>query len=111
MGNELAYIRQAYGVPAHRGQRVRVTFATGSGGPREGRITRGRHARVMVRLDGNTRSTDFHPVWGLEYLDEEGGVIEVAAQAEVLPGDTHAEVVQEGYLRRFMRYLGLGGGE
>lgn len=58
-----AYVRNYYGVPAYVGMRVRV-------GGREGVIVRAKSDLhyVHIRLDGETRSSVYHPTDGVEYL-------------------------------------------
>ncbi len=63
----MQWVRDAYGVPAKRGGRVRYT---GDKTPRLGTITAADHG-LRIRLDGDKRSLPFHPTWELEYLPEE----------------------------------------
>ncbi|ATE84623.1 hypothetical protein phi2LM21_p06 [Sinorhizobium phage phi2LM21] len=66
----LSYIRAYYRVPAKRGGRVEYT-----GDPRinqQGKITGARGARLLIRLDGETRPSVFHPTWEIRYLQEPG---------------------------------------
>jgi hypothetical protein len=62
-------IREYYGVPAKRGMRIvyhgakRVRLGTITGSDTAGMYLR-------IRLDGDRRSTLFHPTWQLEYLTE-----------------------------------------
>jgi hypothetical protein len=60
-------IREAYGVPARRGGRVRYR---NFGHPVEGTITGSDRTQmwIYVRLDGHTKTQTFHPTWDLEYL-------------------------------------------
>ena len=62
------YIRQAYGVPAKEGGRVKYT-GDGKAGPQLGTITGARGCYLLIRLDGEDRSEPYHPTWKLEYLD------------------------------------------
>jgi len=57
------YVRDYYGVPAKRGQRVIVDG-------RPGVITSvgGSYAYINVRLDGDKHPTPCHPTWRVEYL-------------------------------------------
>jgi hypothetical protein len=65
----LAYIRDYYGVPARKGQRVRYWY-DGNG---EGVIIGSRHQYLRIRFDGATRAHDnFHPTFGLHYLGSDG---------------------------------------
>lgn len=57
----LTYVRRAYGVPARRGGRVIV-----DGKP--GRITSGDGQYIRVLVDGEKKSTKWHPTWRVEYL-------------------------------------------
>jgi hypothetical protein len=60
----LDYVRLTYGVPAKRGQRVRVNKGRGA----TGTVTCGDGAHVRVRLDGERRSGRYHPL-DLDYFD------------------------------------------
>lgn len=62
----LDWIRASYGVPAKRGGRIEYT---GSHQPRMGTITGARDGHLLIRLDGNPRSTPFHPTWELRYTE------------------------------------------
>ena len=67
----MKYIREAYRVPAYRGQRVRYL---GNGTPREGRILSVKHAKLRVACDDGVRLL-LHPTWEVQYLDEAGKVL------------------------------------
>lgn len=58
------YIRKAYGVPAKRGVRVRLTHGT----PKLGTITGSAGPHLRIRMDGDDYSGIYHPTWELEYL-------------------------------------------
>ncbi|MDX8151122.1 hypothetical protein SK069_05920 [Patulibacter brassicae] len=60
----LDYVREKYGVPVKRGQRVRVSKGRGA----EGVVTSGDAQYVRVRLDGEKRSGRYHPL-DLDYGD------------------------------------------
>jgi hypothetical protein len=60
----LSYVKEKYGVPVKRGQRVRVNMGRGG----EGAVTCGDGAHVRVRLDGEKRSGRYHPL-DLDYGD------------------------------------------
>uniref|UniRef100_UPI00333F02DA hypothetical protein n=1 Tax=Castellaniella defragrans TaxID=75697 RepID=UPI00333F02DA len=62
----LQYIRNTYGVPAKRGGRIEYT---GNGSKIQGTITGSRGARILVRLDGDKGSVEFHPTRKIQYLD------------------------------------------
>lgn len=62
--NALKYIRDTYGVAAHRGQRIRY----GSSKPVEGTILGGKHGRLRVRFDGSKKTVLLHPTWAVKYL-------------------------------------------
>jgi hypothetical protein len=62
----IEYIRNTYSVPATRGGRVEYT---GGEVARLGTITGTRSGRLLIRLDGDKRSLNFHPTWKLRYLD------------------------------------------
>ncbi|GAA2773820.1 hypothetical protein GCM10010470_01990 [Saccharopolyspora taberi] len=57
------YVRRYYGVPAKQGMSVRVDGQSG-------RITGFRDAHLLVRFDGESRSTPCHPTWRVEYQSE-----------------------------------------
>lgn len=63
----MAYIRDAYRVPAKRGGRVEYTGDRC--GSRLGTITGTYAARLKIRLDGDTRAGNYHPTWKLRYID------------------------------------------
>ena len=56
----LAYIRDYYRVPAKRGMRV-----VADGKP--GRITGSDDASLRILIDGDKRSTRWHPTWNMRY--------------------------------------------
>lgn len=68
----LHYIRQAYGVPAFRGQRIRYT--TPEGVVITGAITMANGSYISVKMDcwpkdGKRRENlRLHPTWNIEYL-------------------------------------------
>lgn len=62
----LDYIRNAYGVPAKLGGRVR--YWGDPAGERFGTIKGAKGARIKIRLDGDRHANPFHPTWKLEYL-------------------------------------------
>ena len=65
----MAYIREAYGVPARRGQRVRYS---GGSAPKVGAITSASGQYLYIRFDGESKRTGpFHPTWKLEYLEDQ----------------------------------------
>lgn len=57
------YVRDYYGVPAKRGQRIIVDGRPGviTSFDRSG-------AHINVRLDGDKHPTPCHPTWRVEYL-------------------------------------------
>ncbi len=62
----LRYIRDYYGVPANRGQKV---IYSGSGRPLEGVITGARGAHLMVRIaEFGERPVRIHPTWEVEFV-------------------------------------------
>lgn len=69
----IQYIRTQYQVPAKRGGRILFRGKTG-------RITGSRGAHLLVRLDGDTRTSALHPTWEVEYLNNVP-----SAPAEVAP--------------------------
>lgn len=60
-------IRETYGVPAKRGQRVRFTLEGTA--PRLGTIRSADSGSLYVQLDGDGFTRGLHPTCGLEYLD------------------------------------------
>lgn len=62
------YINKKYGVPAERGRRIRAYG-------KSGQIVSARGHYIGVRLDGENETGQYHPVDGIEYLDEKGNVI------------------------------------
>ena len=60
----LAYVREAYGVPARRGGEVRYC-------ERRGVILSGQNGRLRVRLNGEKRTVILHPTWNVEYMGPE----------------------------------------
>ena len=70
----LKYIRDAYGVPAKRGARIKF-----SGDPfkpdRRGIIVGASQQYVRVRMDDEKRIWTLHPTWKIEYI----GVAEAEA--------------------------------
>lgn len=71
--DNLARIRQHYGVPASIGGRVRFrgNLATQEG-TIQGVSAGGDYLDVL--LDGQKQTRPFHPTWKLQYLDEFGSV-------------------------------------
>ena len=59
-------IRDRYGVPAKRGGRVRYT---GGPEPQMGMIVAARGHYLRIRLDGEKRAGNYHPMWRIEYLN------------------------------------------
>ena len=62
------YIKKKYSVPAEKGRRIRAY-----GKP--GQIVSAYGHYIGVRLDGEKKTGRYHPVDGIEYLDEKGDVI------------------------------------
>jgi hypothetical protein len=60
----MEYIRDAYGVPAKRGGRVKFT---GGDAETTGTITGARGHYLRIRLDGHKRTMSYHPTWEIEY--------------------------------------------
>lgn len=61
----LKYIRDRYGVEAHRGHRI---IYTGRTHPVGGIILGGADGYLRVRLDGQKNTVRLHPTWEVEYL-------------------------------------------
>lgn len=68
----MQYVRDVYGVPAYRGQRVRYL---GGLEPREGRILSIKYAKLRVACDDGVRIL-LHPTWEVQYINEDGLVID-----------------------------------
>ncbi|SOC46616.1 hypothetical protein SAMN05892877_12357 [Rhizobium subbaraonis] len=68
----MAYIRDAYRVPAKRGDRIEYTGD--KAGPRLGTIIGTYSAKLKIRLDGETHAGSYHPTWKLRYLNPDGSV-------------------------------------
>lgn len=69
----MAYIRNAYRVPAKRGGRVEYTGD--KSGSRLGTIIGTYSAKLKIRLDGEAHAGSYHPTWKLRYLDAAGAVL------------------------------------
>ena len=69
----MEYIRKTYGVPARRGARVEYFPDKVGHAPWRGTITSASGGYLHIRRDGDkhTYPADFHPEWGLTYLDSE----------------------------------------
>ena len=65
-------IRKRYQVPAKRGMRVEY-LARSDGELMLGTITQARGFRLRVLLDGNKKSSLFHPTYRIHYLLADGG--------------------------------------
>jgi len=65
----MSWIRNAYGVPALRGGRIKYS---GTRPATLGTITGAQGALLRIRLDGENRSRLFHPTWRLSYLSNDG---------------------------------------
>lgn len=73
MKTGMAYIRQAYGVPAKRGARIK--FTDSRGGMWEGAIRSAQDGKLRVRLDTVNGIVILHPTWNIRYLlSAQGGV-------------------------------------
>jgi hypothetical protein len=59
--DEFSYVREMYGVNPKRGMRVRVYDGS------LGTITSGAGHQIRIRLDGEKRSSYWHPTWKIEY--------------------------------------------
>jgi hypothetical protein len=64
-GQDLEYIRNAYGVPAAAGRRVEFDG-------RRGVIKGACNGRLVVLLDGDETTGTYHPIWHMIYLRDEG---------------------------------------
>lgn len=63
----MAYIRDAYRVPAKRGGRVE--YSGDRTGLRFGTIIRADGPKLRIKLDGDDWAGAYHPTWELRYLD------------------------------------------
>ncbi len=61
----LEWIRSRYQVPAFKGDRVRYTY-----NDREGTIVDAENGYLVIRLDGDDHTGNYHPTWEMEYLGE-----------------------------------------
>jgi len=67
MTDPFEYIREAYGVPACKGRRIRYKEMPGV-------IVGVRGAYVVIKLDGYLlRRYTVHPTWKMEYLEDDRG--------------------------------------
>jgi len=64
MSGRAEWIREYYGVPAYRGDRVSVDGQLGV-------ITAFKDGKIRVRFDGLRYSLPVHPTWRVRYLDRE----------------------------------------
>lgn len=62
----LAYIRQAYKVPAQEGGRI--LYTGDPAGPRAGTIMGAEGGHLSVELEGDLFPVPLHPTWEVEYL-------------------------------------------
>lgn len=65
--NDMAWVRNAYDVPAKRGMRVKYT---GEGRDELGTIRSASNGRLNIQLDSVKHTMPFHPTWKLEYITE-----------------------------------------
>lgn len=63
----MEFIRKSYRVPAEVGGRVEYT---GGGEPKRGTITGTCGPHLMIRMDGDKASLNYHPTWELRYLQD-----------------------------------------
>lgn len=62
------YVRDRYQVPAEKGRRVRAYGKMGT-------VVRADGNYIKILIDGEKYAGNYHPVDGIEYLDENGLVI------------------------------------
>lgn len=62
------YVRERYHVPAEKGRRVRAYGKPGT-------IISAFGHHIGIRLDGEKYTGRYHPVDGIEYLNEDGSVM------------------------------------
>lgn len=65
--DDFTYINKTYGLNVRIGQRIE--FDTGTGFKFQGTVRESDGAYVRIQLDGEKRIGQYHPVWGLKYLD------------------------------------------
>lgn len=66
--SSMQWIRDYYGVPAKRGMVVKYSPCEGSKDrSRTGVITGARGPHLLIRMDGDMRSSAYHPTWQIEY--------------------------------------------
>ena len=64
----MQWIRDNYAVPAKRGMAVTYSPCEGSSDrARRGVITGARGNHLRIRLDGDKRSSIYHPTWQIQY--------------------------------------------
>lgn len=63
------YVRKTYGVPAKTGCRIRYTYGDT---PKMGTIVACYGETIGIKMDGETYIGVYHPIWKIEYLDEDG---------------------------------------
>ena len=62
------YVRNRYHVPAEKGRRVRAYGKIGT-------VVRAFGHYIGILIDGEKRTGQYHPVDGIEYLDENGAIV------------------------------------
>jgi hypothetical protein len=65
--SNIAYLRNAYGIPAKKGMRVKLKKAYFNIPSDGGVITGAKHAYLRIRVDGEKHSRFFHPTYGVIY--------------------------------------------
>lgn len=103
----LDYVKNKYGVPVKRGQRVKDEAG------RSGVVTCGDGAHVRVRLDGEKHSGSYHPL-GLDYGDgitPEARTAHQNARIEVWNDRLNQRITKEEYVERMSRPLEPSRGE
>lgn len=58
--HDLEYINETYGVPAVIGGRIRF-------GEKLGTIVGARGPHLQIKIDGETKTGNYHPTWKIEY--------------------------------------------
>lgn len=97
----LPYIRERYGVPVKRGQRVTHGKDTGT-------VTSGRGAHVRVRFDGRNFSVPCHPL-SLDYgdgVDPEARTARQNERIDVWNDRLNDRISGEEYVRRMNELAG-----
>lgn len=101
----MAYIREHYGVPAHRGARVLLGKEFGNKAGARGTVTSADGHYLRIRLDDEQHPRSFHPTWELEWLTS-------ASNCDVCERELeYAAIDHEVEVDRLCPHCRLAGGE